>query len=109
MLYPVTMNFSHDVIAQRVFGLKSQDSCSINSTQYTNETKIVCTNLNYNTTYILLVLQRLVNCTDVTIPIYIVQCEFSHKKGSSEQVRVKTGAVCVSHMHAFYTSYHNCS
>ena len=69
--YSVTVTFTHEVIIQSVDGLKSQEICSINSTQFTKAAKTSCTNLNSNTSYTL-TFQGLVNFIDAVIPLEFI-------------------------------------
>ena len=40
--YSVTVTFSHEVTVQSIGGLKNNESCSINSTQFTKTVKTSC-------------------------------------------------------------------
>ena len=90
----VTVTFSHDVIVQSIGTLENQESCSINSTQYSKAAKIVCTNLNYDTSYTLL-FQGVVNFTDATIPLEFILGFITNTSGN-EQITGKMGIINIS-------------
>ena len=69
--YSATVIFSHEVIVQSIGGLKSHESCSINSTQFTKTVKTSCVNLNYSTSYTL-IFQGLINFTDTVVPLEFI-------------------------------------
>ena len=71
MLYSVTVAFSHDVMITEISGnpgSMSQANCSVESNQYTKSVTIVCRNLNYTTSHVLLV-KGVLNITDAEIPL----------------------------------------
>ena len=71
--YSSTVNFSHTMIVESAGSLARQGSCSTSESQHLNGENIVCTNLNHDTPYVLL-LQGVVTCyvTNHTAPLEFI-------------------------------------
>ena len=85
--YSVTVIFSHEVIVQSIGGLESNESCSINTTQFTKTVKTSCVNLNYSSLYTLL-FQGLINFTHTVVSLEFI-LNFVTMTLASEQVSGK--------------------
>ena len=85
--YSVTVTFSLEAIVQSIIGLESNESCSINSTQFSKTAKISCANLKYNTSYTL-IFHGLINFTDAVVPLQFI-VNFVTKTLANEQVTGK--------------------
>ena len=81
--YSSTVNFSHTMIVESAGNLGRQGSCSTSQSQYLNGENIMCTTLNHDSPYMLLV-QGVVTCyvTNHTAPLEFV-LEFA--SGTAQQ------------------------